>query len=195
MAITLPAPPEEGLEVLRAAITRLKSRSETRTFTATANVAPQNIDISAPHRVYFVGSDDVASGRLLEAALLTGWRYIVLAGERALLAAELSYIAEDKPLEFSHANDGPFVEATIRGVRVAEGLAEIRAGNFELRLLEAPGLSLSALWFHAERRDFLLPLPPAPDGLSPYHLYTQEELAGALGEAATRRMQIRDDRA
>lgn len=195
MAIYLPAPPEEGLEVLRAAIARLKRRPETHTFAATADAASQDISVSAPHRVYFVGANEVASGRLLGAALLAGWRYIVLAGEQPLLAAELSFAAEGQPLEFSHTNAGPFVEATIKGVRVAEGLAEIRAGDFELRLLEAPGLCLTALWFHAEQNDFLLPLPPAPNGLRPYHLHTEEELLAALGESATSRMQIRDDRA
>lgn len=195
MAINLPTPPEEGLEVLRAAITRLMRRPETHTFAATAGVAPQYISVTAPHRVYFVGADEVAAGRLLEAALLEGWRYIVLARERPLFAAELSFVAEGKPLEFSHSNAGPYVEGTIKGVRVAEGLEVIRSGNFELRLLEVPSLSLNALWFHAEGRDFLLPMPPAPSELSPYHLYTEKELLAILSAVATKRIQIRDDRA
>lgn len=195
MSLSLPTPPEEGLEIIRAAVGSLMSRPETHTFAATADAAPGDISASAAHRVYFVGAGDVAAGRLLGAALLAGWRYVVLEGERPLLAAELSFDAEGERLEFSHANDGPFVEATLKGVRVAEGLEEIRAGDFELRLLEAPGLFLTALWFHAEGRDPLMPLPPAPEGLRPYHLYAEDELLAALGPAAARRMQIRDDRA
>jgi hypothetical protein len=170
-------------------------RPETHTFAATNYVAPQDISVSAPHRVYFVGADDVAAGKLLGAARLTGWRYIVLAREKPLFAAELSFVAEGKPLEFSHTNAGPYVVGTIKGVRVAEGLEDIRAGDFELRLLEVPSLSLNALWLHAEGRDFLLPMPPAPTELTPYHLYTEEEVLGSLRAPAAKRMQIRDDRA
>jgi hypothetical protein len=195
MTLTLPAPPEEGLGVIRAAVAELLSRPGTHAYDAAAEVSREEITAAAPHRVYYVGADAVAGGRLLGAALLTGWRYILLEGERPLLAAELSFDAEGERLEFSHANDGPFVGATLRGVRVAEGLEEIRAGDFELRLLESPGLSLSALWFHAEGRDLLMPLPPAPRGLKPYHLYAERKLLAALGAAAARRMQIRDERA
>jgi len=195
MAINLPTRHEEGLEVLRAGIGGLMSRPETHTFAATAGASPQDISVAAPHRVYFVGADEVAAGRLLGAAQLAGWRYIVLAGERPLLAAELAFVAEGQQLEFTHTNVAPLVEATIKGVRVAEGLEEIRAGDFELRLLEIPSLSLCALWLHAEQRDFLLPLTPAPNGVTPYHLYTEDELLSILGAAAATRLQIRDDRA
>ena len=195
MAINLPTPPEEGLEILRAGITGLMSRPETHTFAATAGSEPQDISVAAPHRVYFVGADEVAAGRLLGATLLAGWRYILLAGEKPLLAAELSFVAKGQRLEFSHTNAGSFVEATIKGVRVAEGLEEIREGDFELRLLEVPSLSLCALWLHAKQRDFLLPLTPAPNGVTPYHLYTEDELLSILGAVALMRIQIRDDRA
>jgi len=195
MAINLPTPPKEGLEVLRGAITELMSRPESNTFAATAGVASEYISVAAPHRVYFVGADEVAAGRLLGAARLTGWRYIVLAGERPLFAAELSFAGEGKRLEFSHTNRGPFVEGTIKGVRVAEGLEDIRAGNFELRLLGVPSLSLNALWLHAVDRDFLLPMPPAPSDLAPYRLYTEEAALTMLRAVAAKRMQIRDDRA
>lgn len=194
MSISLPTPPGVGLRMVRAAVASLMSRPETNTYAATADSAPGDISASAPHQVYSVGAGDVVAGRLLVAALLTGWRYIVLEGERPLLAAELSFAADGR-LEFSHANDGPFVGATLKGVRVAEGLAEIRGGDFELRLLEVPGLSLAALWFHAAARELLMPLPPVLKGLRPYHLYDEEALLAAIRPTAARRMEIRDDRA
>lgn len=195
MALTLPPPPDGGLDTIREGLGSLLSSPGTGTFAAAAEAETGGLSASAPHRVYFVGADDVAVGRLLGAAHFAGWRYIVLGGESPLLAAELSLDATGERLEFSHANDGPFVAATLRGVRAAEGLEEIRAGDFELRLLEAPGLSLVALWFHGEGRDRLMPLPPSPAGLMPYHLYAEEALLAALTATAAKRIQIRDDRA
>lgn len=195
MTLHVPQPPGEGLELIREAIGGLIRQPNTRTAAVTAGGAGGGLEAAAPHPVYFVGADHVAASRLLAAAELSGWRYILLAHGRAILAAELSFPREGGRLEFSHTNDGPLVAGTVEGVRVAEGLEEVGEADFELRLLEIPSLSLAALWFRAEGRDLLMPIPPASRGLKPFAMYTEEEILGALGGAAAERLRIKDDRA
>jgi hypothetical protein len=195
MSLRVTSPPEEGLQMIRSAVGSLMSQPTTRTAVVTENEATDDISVAAPHPVYFVGTDEIAAGRLLEAAALVGWRYILLVGERSMLAAEVAYDRESGQLEFSHTNDGPLVAGTLEGVRVAEELKEVRDADFELRLLEVPGLSIAALWLHAEGQDLLMPIPPVRRGMKPYRVYTEEELLRLVGGAAVKRLQIRDDRA
>lgn len=194
MSLRVPEPPDEGLEIISNTVGSLVSQPDTNTYAAMPNVPTDKIEVAAPHQVYYVDVNYVAEGNLLEGALLSGWRYILLNDERPL-AAELDFNSETGGLEFSHINNGPFVEATIKGVRVAEGLKAVRDGDFELRLLEIPSLSVTALWLHADERDMLMPLPPVRPGLKPYEIYTEEELLTTLRDAADRRIQFKDDRA
>lgn len=195
MSLYLTPPPEEGLKLIRTAVGSLMSQPTTRTSVVTESEAIDDIEVAAPHPVYFVGTYDVAAGRLLAAATLVGWRYILLAGERSILAAEVSYDREGGQLEFSHTNDGPLVAGTLEGVWVSEGLKEVRDADFELRLLEIPDLSIAALWLHAEGQDLLMPIPPARRGLKPLTLYTEEDLLRSVSNDAVERLQIKDDRA
>ncbi len=195
MSISVPQPPEGGLEMIRKAVGELMGQPHTRTAAVTAGGAAGDLEAAAPHPVYFVRADYLAAGGLLAAAELSGWRYIILAGGRAILAAELSFGREGGGLEFSHTNDGPLVEGTVEGVRVAEGLEVVGGMEFELRLLELPGLSVAALWFHAEGKDLLMPIPPSRRGLRPFTIYTEGELLKTLRGAAAERLRFEDDRA
>jgi hypothetical protein len=195
MSIIVPQPPEGGLGRIREAVGRLMSQPNTRTAAVTAGAVAGDLEAAVPHPVYFVRADYLAAGSLLAAAELSGWRYILLAGGRAILAAELSFGREGGGLEFSHTNDGPLVAGTVEGVRVAERLEVVGEAEFELRLLEIPSLSVAVLWFHAEVKDLLMPIPPSRRGLRPFTIYTEGELLKALGGAAAERLQFVGDRA
>src|SRR5439155_13299048 len=95
-------------------------------------------------------------------------------------------------LKFSHLNQGPFVEETIKGVKYAESLNEVLNNNFELRLLKIPALYIVALWLHAEQ-DILFPLPPTHHVLKPYSTYNEEEFARALSGPAIERLKFYKD--
>lgn len=192
MSLRVPPAPDEGLEIIRAELGSLLGRPESNTSGAFESTAPEQLTAAAPHQVYFVGLEDVAAGRLLSAATLTGWRYIILGGDRPLIAAQLDLGAGGERLEFSHTNAGPRVAGTLEGVSVAEALEEVKGGDFELRLLEVPGAFLAALWLHSEQKDLLLPLPPAPAGLEPQRPYAEQEVLAALRDLARQRMEMED---
>jgi hypothetical protein len=153
-----------------------------------AESAPGQLSIAAPHAVYFVGLTDVAEGNLLSAATLTGWRYIVLAGEEAIGAANLRIREDDPTLQFSHISHGPFVQNTVEGIRLAESLPAVAINDYELRLLDIPSLYVVCLWLHGNE-DQLIPLPPSSHGLAPYKSYSDGEIAAALKGPATERLQ------
>jgi hypothetical protein len=188
MAIRVPDPPPQGLEIIRGALVSLV-RQPSAASLAITEAGPENLTVAAPHQVYFVGLRDIAEGRLLDAARLTGWRYIILDGsERAVAAAELSMTPDGRP-DFSSVNRGPFVASTVEGARVAESLEVVGTQDFEFRLLDIPGLYVVALWLRGST-DIIIPLPPAREELEPLRAYSQEEVIGLLREPARRRLEF-----
>lgn len=178
MPLTLPEPPANGLDVLREVLD-LHRGVESVAGNFTAEAPDESLAVAAPHQVYFVGLDSVARGELLSAAELVGWRYLLLRGDAPHAAAELSISGEAGGLEFSSINEGPFVESTVGSISLAEGLEEIRADDYEVRLLKIPGLNVVVLWLKGGT-DVLIPLGGSHTALSPDTTYTEAELITAL---------------
>jgi hypothetical protein len=85
-------------------------------------------DIALPHEVYAMGLDDVIGGDLGKARR-TGWRYLVVRGDRAVAAAVIDAPEGKSRMQFSHVNSGPFVEETVNAVSQAEGLEAVVRGD------------------------------------------------------------------
>lgn len=189
MPLRLPAPPQQGEGIILEALSSAVNQP-TATAAAVAEAGPENLTTAAPHQVYSVGLRDLAEGRLLAAAQLRGWRYIVLKDERPLSSAELSGGGE--ALSFSNFNHGPFVASTVEGVGRAEALDIVREEDFELRVLEVPALYVVALWLHGPR-DLIIPLPPTRGQLEPFAVYEEDAVIEFLRAPAGRRLGF-DDR-
>ncbi|HEX6175385.1 MAG TPA: hypothetical protein VF089_15365 [Candidatus Binatia bacterium] len=156
-----------------------------------AETSSEQLDLAAPHPVYFIKLTDVAEGRLLSAAILTGWRYLVLQGEEAVGAATVAVLENNESLRFSHMSQGPFVKNTIEGIRHAEELPEVLENDYELRMLDIPSLYVVALWLHGQE-DRIIPLAPTNRALDPYKTYSEDELLSALKEAALNRLEFEE---
>jgi hypothetical protein len=192
MPLRVPNPPERGLGIILEALSSAVNQP-TNVAAAIEEVGAAGLTTAAPHQVYFVGLRDLAEGRLLAATQLKGWRYIIFEGERPMAAAELSGGGGgDDALDFSNINHGPFVASTVEGVQRAEGLEAVREEDYELRLLDIPGLYVVALWLHGAR-ELIIPLPPTRDELEPFAVYEEEEVIERLRASAERRLNF-DDR-
>jgi hypothetical protein len=188
MGIIVKTPPPEVLTLVSEAISELALHSSpTAGILATGD--RQEIDIAAPHAVYFVGLEEVAAGNLLSAATLAGWRYLVLSGEEPVGAANVSVTDEGANLHFSHFSQGPFVNSTVEGIGVAESLKEVESADYELRLLDIPSLYVVSLWLHGSD-DRIIPLPPTNQALEPYQAYSEEQMVELLKQPALDRLEF-----
>ncbi|MCU4749558.1 hypothetical protein H7827_27305 [Streptomyces sp. JH002] len=102
---------------------------------------------------------------------LTGWRFLLESGGRAVGAAETMLTPDG--WAFSHFGEGPYIASTERAVRRAEELP----GTYQPRLLSIPELYMLTLWLHSDPtaepgagsplpQDILVPLAPAPPGIA-----------------------------
>ncbi|MGJ6969436.1 hypothetical protein ACSDR0_46880 [Streptosporangium sp. G11] len=125
-------------------------------------IAPDDVEVSTPHRVYALLVRDIEAGGGLEAAQPVGWRFLLESGGNVLAGAEVSETPERTfPPTFYR---GSSVGATATAVKAARALPQLQLAKFDLRLLRIPELYQMALWLHAPNTDLLIPLAPSPIG-------------------------------
>jgi hypothetical protein len=146
----------------------------------------EQLELAAPHRMLTLGLDGIAAKRL-DAAMPSGWRYLVMEGDRALASSEVD--TSGRP---SLVNAGPFVESTAAAIEELESRPEVADGSFELRFLKVPALHVFAAWL-ADGSDLVMPLSPAPAFLEAGRLYSEQEFLEALQAPAQSLRDMPDD--
>ncbi|WP_052441301.1 hypothetical protein [Streptacidiphilus anmyonensis] len=138
--------------------------------------------MSAPTR-----GDAVAQ---LSAARRTGWRFLIQDGEEVVAAAVTLERGPDEPGTgephvFSHFAEGPYPAATLRALQQARLHTAGTLTTYMPRLLSVPAHYMTALWLHpvlsaAPTPDLLIPLVPAPLGVTAHIPHHAEELLALL---------------
>ncbi|WP_200308647.1 hypothetical protein [Streptomyces adelaidensis] len=118
-------------------------------------------------------------------ARLTGWRFLIRCGDRAVAAAETRLTPDG--WAFSHFFEGPYIASTERALRQAEAMQQA----YQPRLLSVPELYMLTLWLHADPTadaatghpapaDLLVPLAPAPPGIAAHRPHRVADLLPVL---------------
>ncbi|MFE3517773.1 hypothetical protein [Streptomyces sp. NPDC059166] len=112
---------------------------------------------------------------------LAGWRFLIRSGEHAVAAADTMCTADG--WTFSHFFEGPYIVSTELAVRQAESTKT----PYQPRLLSVPELYMFTLWLHHDieddagsgalaPNDVLVPLAPAPPGITAYRPHRVADL-------------------
>lgn len=162
MPLHLPDPPPGTTDQV---MSRLHAFADGAKFSTPAlrGARKEQLTLSAPHQVFTMDRNDITAGGGLERARPSGWRFLIQDGGRTIASAETEQ-APDGTQEVSRTTEGPFVAATDSAVTAVQSLPELRAADFELRLLRITSLYVMALWLHAPATDLLVPIAPSPIG-------------------------------
>jgi hypothetical protein len=117
---------------------------------------------------------------------LTGWRFLIHSGDRAVAAADTMLTADG--WAFARFFEGPYIPSTERALRQAERLGTA----YQPRLLSVPELYMLTLWLHSDTEadagsgspaptDILVPLAPAPPGIAAHRPHRVAELLPMIG--------------
>jgi hypothetical protein len=167
MPLHIPEPPAQADAVVRSTFRAFVESGNFRLPALRNATGP--LQITQSHQVFTLGLTDLVAGRGLEAARLSGWRFLLNDGEKVVAAAETVITGAGAEHLFAGFNEGPFAAATADAIRAVQGLPEVEGGNFELRLLRVPALYFTAVWLYEAggTGDLLAPLAPAPAGIAP----------------------------
>lgn len=131
------------------------------------------MDGTAP--LYTLRLDRLVAGEGLEAATPTGWRTLVTGTAHGVVTADAD--ESDGALQVQQVSRGPAVAGLADAVAAAQeaGIGEV---VYEMRMLQIPGISLTAVWLHTGdgTGDLLVPAAPAPAGLEPAQALRAEDL-------------------
>jgi hypothetical protein len=156
------------------------SEAGPRPSRAMRNAAP-DLQASQAYRVYTVGLNDLVQGDPFAAAGESHWRHLLLRGQEAVGEADVSSAAAGGGERVIAFHSGPRARGTLEGLRTADSLADVQAADYELRLLEAPGIYFVGLWLHRNGADdLIIPIEPDRSGLEPYRDYSPSQISEAL---------------
>ncbi|MFI7009253.1 hypothetical protein [Streptomyces sp. NPDC050145] len=186
MPLHVPPAPAPALRTVLAALGSPTAVREARTPSLRAAQGPVRPELPLPVHVL----DQVTEATGPSRTRLTGWRFLIRCGERAVAAADTRLTPDG--WAFSHFFEGPYVTATERALRQAEALAP----HHQPRLLSVPELYMLTLWLHGDPAadpatghpaadDILVPLAPAPPGIAAHRPHRVAELLPVLTHRLT----------
>ena len=179
-AIVYPKAPEGGRQIVHKEVGEIH-----RAHRTPGEVRMEDLTIAEPHREYFVGLTNMASGHLLSAAGSSSWRYLLIHGTNAAGVAVLNADEKTgKSLRFSALYETCFANETLEALRKAEQLPQVKKQDYELRFLNIPAVYFCAVWLHEKSDDIIIPLPPTFGRMNAYQPYSESQIIKLLKKDA-----------
>ncbi len=180
MTLQTPQPPPSALRAVLAALT---SDAALRQSGAAPLRSPTGPLLPAHPLAVHQLPPGVGTPRALAAAPRTGWRFLIKHGGEVVAAAEVVKAVEGHT--FSHFAAGPYLDSTVQALTQAWQLTHPLRAPYQARLLSIPGQYATALWLHSTDAatpgdDLLIPLAPAPLGMTAHRAYPAAELLALL---------------
>ncbi|MET7478815.1 hypothetical protein ABZT17_31250 [Streptomyces sp. NPDC005648] len=184
MPLHVPPAPAPALRTVLTALASPTAVREARTPSLLRAQGPATPELPLPVHVL-----DELTPAGVAATRLTGWRFLIRCGDRAVAAAETMLTPDG--WAFSHFFEGPYIASTERALRQAETMNQ----PHQARLLSVPSLYMLTLWLHGDitadgagghpaAGDLLVPLAPAPPGIAAHRPHRVAELLPVLTHRA-----------
>ncbi|MEY9967202.1 hypothetical protein ABIA33_005267 [Streptacidiphilus sp. MAP12-16] len=181
MSLSMPQPPAAALRAVLGALDSPNAVRAVRTAAMrrrTGVLAPAN-----PLPVHLLDPMAALPGPALAGARRTGWRFLIQDGDEVVAAADTRECTEGQV--FSHFAEGPYPLSTLRALQQAKQHTASSPTVYLPRLLSVPGHYMAALWLHpvldrAQSADLLIPLAPAPLGVTAHRPHDADELLSLL---------------
>ncbi|MHA6758834.1 hypothetical protein [Streptacidiphilus sp. PAMC 29251] len=198
MSLTMPQPPAAALRAVIGALDSPNAVRAVRTAAmrrrtgalTPAHPLPVHVFDPAPARQAAVPATLEARELPVAAAPAglagtrrTGWRFLIREEEEIVAAADTHETAEGH--SFAHFAEGPYPLATLRALQQAKQHTAGSPTVYLPRLLSVPGHYMTALWLHpvldrSQSADLLIPLAPAPLGVTSHLPHDADELLSLL---------------
>ncbi|WP_405655337.1 hypothetical protein [Streptomyces sp. RK9] len=185
MPLSVPPAPAPALRSVLAALGSPTAVRGARTPVLCATQGPTRAELPLPvHELDHVTATGTSPTKL------TGWRFLIRCGERAVAAADTMLTPDG--WAFSHFCEGPYIASAELALRHAEAMPK----PYQPRLLSVPELYMLTLWLHADctddgadgplaPTDLLVPLAPAPPGIAAHRPHRAADLLPVLTHRLT----------
>lgn len=156
-AVIYPKAPDGGRQIVSKNVGQMLRELPDGSVLSERGLKMADVTIAEPFRPYYVGLANLVGGKLLSAAESRSWRYLLLHGNNAVGAADL-YEKKNGKLVFTGLYETNLSDETLRALRMAEQLPQIKKQEYELRRLDIPPILFTAVWLHGKSDDIIIPL-------------------------------------
>jgi hypothetical protein len=115
---------------------------------------------------YAIGLKDLTAGRLMDAAVLTGWRAFMPQPGGGALFAEMSLASGSHGSVLGTVSQGDRAQEALKALRAVEARPEVK--SCEIRWLSVPGVLFEGFWLKsndANQPDSIIPVFTLDDSL------------------------------
>ncbi|MDB4914149.1 MAG: hypothetical protein JWM95_1793 [Gemmatimonadetes bacterium] len=172
--------PPDGRAVVARHLTALLSSP---TPSAIKSPSKSTLEVTDGYPVFIVDLDDLERGEWLSRAKRSAFRYLVLDGASPIAEAELIADERSEP-RVVMLHSGTHAKATAESIEAAERLAGVKTSDYEVAVIEAPGVQFSALWLHRSDSDVIVPTTMDMSSLVHGQAYGAAEVARLLAARA-----------
>lgn len=175
MPLVTPEPPPEVLEAFITGLPAFVDKSvgdpvkyathvgEPPEIPTLAELGPN--PARAAQQVFLLGLHDAAGVRGAERAVPIGWRFFAGHSQQAALLGRVSRRDPTTPWKMASAHYGHGVWAALHESFALRELPQVKADDYQLRVLTIPALYVEAFWLVAQDRkntDLIVPFPASP---------------------------------
>jgi hypothetical protein len=175
-SIIFPAAPAGTKQIVSENVARLL-RSDPGFL---GGIRADDLEVTRPHRWYSVGLTNLADGKLLSAAKMITWRFILMRGTNAIGLATVSYMdaVHDKQIKFGTLFTGCFSKETLKAIHESDKYSKIQNQDYELRFLDIPAIDFASVWLHgkSDHINIIIPLPPTYGKMNAYQPYSESQI-------------------
>lgn len=191
MAIQITPPTNESLQALQIGLAKIRTHPQFEPLVRMLQQVHDAPEDHVPHEIATIDLRELASGAGLQAARVTGHRYLTRATDKNF-AVEVQQVGRDGQHQFAEVSHGRMVE-NVKQILDDPALQHLVDGNnFKVVALRINALGLHALWFQSvenSEADLIACVPPAPPYLEPWpKTYTRKEFEDAVKDEAQRKL-------
>jgi hypothetical protein len=143
-----------------------------------------------PLPVHVFPLDDLAAGKDPRSVPPSAWEYLLVRNDRPVRSAE---VIGDGQGAFTFAAISGQATGVAQAIELAETAQATAAGSYELRLIRAPALYVTAVWLKdrsGQADDFFVVASPAPEGFQAHVVERAADFIKKLQAHATTKVRL-----
>lgn len=178
---------DEYISIVREALDDFRQVPSPTAIKTLMSLKAKTFETALPLATYNMGLEDFLGEDYLSKARMDGVQYFMLDRKEVYASVELRLTGDEPKAALSGIIHGRLIDATVTSIGHAENLPETADNDYDLRILEIPGVNCSLLWLHSddEKIDDLFVsriATPAERTRNPY--FTAQEVKDIFGERA-----------
>lgn len=187
MGISSSIDPNEYISIVREALDEFRQVPSPTAIKTLLSLKAKNFETALPLATYNLDLEDFLGEDYLSKARMDGVQYFMLDKKEVYASVELRLTGDERKASLAGIIRGRLIDGTVTSIGHAENLLETSDNDYDLRILEIPGVNCSLLWLHSDDEkidDLFVRRIATPADRASTPTFTAQEVRDIFGERA-----------